>query len=41
VPAEQPARQSGTAEWVAMRGEDGRRTHRQPPGDRSNAGSPP
>lgn len=41
LPPEQPARQSGSAEWVAMRGENGRRTNRPSPGDRSNAGSPP
>lgn len=33
VPAEQPARQSGNAEWVAARGENGRRS--QPPHDPS------
>lgn len=34
VPAEQPGRQSGNAEWVAARGENGRRDHQQPPDPR-------
>jgi peptide-N4-(N-acetyl-beta-glucosaminyl)asparagine amidase len=35
VPAEQPGRQSGNAEWVAARGENGRRQQFQPPHDPS------
>lgn len=33
VPAELPARQSGNAEWIAARGENGRRQQYQPPRD--------
>lgn len=35
LPAEQPARQSGNADWVAARGENGRRSQFQPPQDPS------
>lgn len=38
-PAEMPARQSGNAEWVAARGENGRRMQQYPPQDPS--GRPP
>ncbi|KAF3762236.1 hypothetical protein M406DRAFT_332620 [Cryphonectria parasitica EP155] len=38
-PAELPGRQSGNAEWVAARGENGRRMQQQPPQDPS--GRPP
>lgn len=40
VPAEQPARQSGSTGWVASRGEDGRR-NQQSPGDGHSPGSGP
>lgn len=33
LPAEQPGRQSGNAEWVSARGENGRRNQRQQPHD--------
>lgn len=35
TPAELPGRQSGNAEWVAARGENGRRQQFQPPQDPS------
>lgn len=35
TPAEMPGRQSGNAEWVAARGENGRRQQFQPPEDPS------
>ena len=41
VPAEQPGRQSGNSEWVAARGENGRRPHQQYPPPRDPSQGPP